>query len=381
MRALTIRGPYKGSSGHDHHVREFARHLAIAGIALQLHDIPEWAPVKLPPDRSDPWFDTLGAPVESRAVVHFCMPHQVRRVAGLLNINYTMFEATRIPASWVGENLGHDRVVLPTASCEAAWLESGVPRNRIRICPLGVDVERFHPAAQPLDLVDRQGRLVGEYRTRVLNVSEWGPRKNLIGLLRVWIKATTPADDAILIVKLGGLLPAGVLRLLRDLDAMERAIGKTRRESAPVLFVDRILADWEMPGLFAAATHYWSMSHGEAWDQPMTEAGATGLALIAPRHSAYPSYLDDSVATLIPARRVPARFHGHADVAPLFVGAEWWEPDEEAALQAVRRAVSGTDRPRRTARDRLAAGFTWTQATRRLVAIVEEIHAERGLTC
>src|SRR5262245_24880408 len=105
MLALSVRGPYKGASGHDHHVREFVRHLAARGVAVRLVDVPQWSPVKLAPDQRDPWFDTLGAPVEARTVLHFCMPHQVRSTPGLLNVNYTMFEATRIPASWVACNL------------------------------------------------------------------------------------------------------------------------------------------------------------------------------------------------------------------------------------------------------------------------------------
>jgi hypothetical protein len=52
-----------------------------------------------------------------------------------------------------------------------------------------------------------------------------------------------------------------------------------------------------MPGLFAAASHYWSMSHGEGWDQPMIEAAASGLRLIVPRHTAYLEYLDADVAS------------------------------------------------------------------------------------
>jgi hypothetical protein len=52
-----------------------------------------------------------------------------------------------------------------------------------------------------------------------------------------------------------------------------------------------------MPGLFAAASHYWSMSHGEGRDQPMIEAAASGLRLIVPRHTAYLEYLDADVAS------------------------------------------------------------------------------------
>src|ERR687883_66212 len=85
VQALAVRGPYKGTSGHDHHVREFVRELARRGLRLQLTDIPEWAPAKLPDDRRDAWFDTLHATVDASVVLHFCMPHQVRPVPGRLN--------------------------------------------------------------------------------------------------------------------------------------------------------------------------------------------------------------------------------------------------------------------------------------------------------
>ena len=375
--ALTVRGPYKGAGGHDRHVREFVRHLAQRGIRQQLVDVPEWGSAALPPGCRDPWFDTLGAPVAAHAVLHFCMPHQVRPARGRLNVNYTMFEADRLPENWVRHNMSHDLVIVPTASSRDAWTASGFPAARIRLCPLGVDVDRFHPGVEPLPLSDRQGRPVREYRTRVLNVSEISPRKNLLALLRVWLRTTARDDDAILIVKLGRFPPGGAVRLMRDLDATLRAIGKTREESAPVLFSDQILSDADMPRLFAAATHYWSMSHGEGWDQPMVEAGATGLGLIAPMHSAYTAYLDASVAKMIPAHLVPARADGGGSVGPLFEGMQWWDPDESAAADAVREAVRG-DHASPTARARIAADLTWEHATTRLLTILDELHQQHG---
>lgn len=373
-----VRGPYRGASGHDHHVREFVRHLARQGIRQQLFDIPEWGPSRLPDGARDPWFDTLHAPVAATAAVHFCMPHQVKPVTDLLTVNYSMFEATRIPRRWVAHNLRHDLVVVPTASSRQAWLASGFPDHRIRLCPLGVDPGRFRPDAEPLELTDGSGRLIRDYRVRVLNVSEPGPRKNLAALLRVWIRTTTASDDAILIVKLGRYSADRTLRFLRDLDAVERGLGKSRREAAPMLLYDQVLADSEMPGLFAAATHYWSMSHGEGWDQPMLEAAATGLRLFAPAHSAYPTYLDESVARMIPARQVPAMPDADDGLARLFQGADWWEPDEAAAEEAVREAVSGADGVRPTARERIVLEFTWEKATTRLITILGELYERHG---
>lgn len=40
MKALTVRGKYKGTSGHEHHVREFVRELNNQGVSVRLIDIP-----------------------------------------------------------------------------------------------------------------------------------------------------------------------------------------------------------------------------------------------------------------------------------------------------------------------------------------------------
>jgi glycosyltransferase involved in cell wall biosynthesis len=374
VRSLAVRGPFRGASGHDRHTREFVRHLARQGVRVQLTDIPEWHPVKLPPDARDPWFEQLADPVDAAAVLHFCMPHQVRLSAGRLTVNYTMFEADRVPAGWVARGRLHDLVIVPTPSSREAWLAGGYPPGRIRICPLGVDTERFRPDTEPLPLRAPGGKPVAEYRTRVLNVSDLMPRKNLPGLIRTWLTATSAGDDAILIVKLGPSTRQATSALFGRLAVM----GQRPDAAAPVLFVDRLLADTEMPALFAAASHYWSMSHGEGWDQPMIEAGAAGLRLIAPRHTAYLAYLDATVAQLIPSTSGPADDRGNPSVAALFKDAQWWTPDADAASQALRNALDGHDEPAASLRDRLAAGFTWPHATTRLIQILDELHREHG---
>ena len=156
---------------------------------------------------------------------------------------------------------------------------------------------------------------------------------------------------------------------------MEGSLGRTRRDAASILFYDEVLGDRQMPALFAAATHYWSMSHGEGWDQPMVEAAASGLRLIAPAHSAYLAYLDPSVARLIPARQVPARVDGDDGLSSLVSGADWWEPDEEAAVEVIRDAIAGRDGARTSARARIAETLTWDRAAARLLEIVDEIEA------
>jgi len=115
-----------------------------------------------------------------------------------------------------------------------------------------------------------------------------------------------------------------------------------------------------------------SLSHGEGWDMPMSEAAASDLRLIAPDHSAYRSYLDASTARLLPSRETPAIFPFNGMAAHLFVGLQWWQPDEDAAVAAIRDAIDGRDTPVASARARMERDFTWGQATSRMVELLTE---------
>jgi glycosyltransferase involved in cell wall biosynthesis len=376
LTALKVRGPFRGPGGYDHHVREFVRELHRQGVAVELIDLPEWGPARLPAHLRDPWFDSLTEPTGARIMLHFCMPHQVVPDAKRLNVNYTMFEATRIPPGWVAKARSHDLVVLPTESSRRAWIDSGVPEEQLRLCPLGINPSLFSGPVTPLPLQGNRGERLEQYKVRFLNVSELGPRKNLFGLLRAWLRATSRHDDAVLIVKLGCYQPGCLAIFRRRLELLQDELGKRLNEAAPVHFIYDLFSDADMPKLYAAATHYISMSFGEGWDQSMVEAAASGLQLIAPNHSAYTAYLDSAVAQLITSREVPAVVDGDVSTI-LFAGANWWEPDEDEAIRFIRAAIDGRDGATRSARDRILREFTWEIATRRLMAILGEAEARR----
>jgi glycosyltransferase involved in cell wall biosynthesis len=382
LTGLRVRGPFKGLSGYDHLVREFARELHNQGVAVQLVACPECGPVTLPAAMRDPWFDLLAKPVDARIVLHICLPPQVRQERKRINVNYTMFEATRVPSRWVWQNRKHDLVIVPTESSRGAWLNSGMPEEQIRMCPMGINAARFSGPVAPLPLRGDTGEPLSQYRVRFLNVSELNPRKNLLGLLRTWIRGTSRQDDAVLMIKLSVVVPGWLDQFKRRVDRLQRHLRKGLHEAAPVHFIYDRFTDADMPRLYAAATHYISMSFGEGWDQPMLEAAASRLKLIAPNHSAYTTYLDPSIASLMASREVPAIFAGWGNLQVLFANANWWEPDEEQAVDFIRAAIEGRDGGKASARDHILREYTWENATRRLIAILSEVEARtrrRGL--
>jgi glycosyltransferase involved in cell wall biosynthesis len=366
-QALTIRGGFRGPTGYDHHVRETVKALDANGVAVEL------GPAQSSADGTPDFFDRLARPVDSRTAVHIAFPDQVNPIPGKLNANFTMFEADRVAATWLQRNLAHDMVIVPTDSSRQAWIKSGYPKSRIRICPLAVDSAVFSGQAPPLALRFEDGELVASRRIRFLNVSEQGSRKNLVGLMRAWLRATTPRDDAALILKVGCYFPSSQAAFDQNIQTAEQQAQKKLADAAPICFIQGRMGEGNLPRLFTSATHYISMSLGEGWDFPMVEAAASGLRLIAPQHSAYTEYLDSSIASLIPASAVRADFRGYAPIAALFVGARWWLPDETCAIRYIREAIDGRDTHKQPARDRIASKYSWTNYAKRLMEIVEEL--------
>jgi len=372
-KSLEVIGPFKGASGYDRHTREFVRQFVRQGVRVRLTHLPGWS-VDLPDALRETWFDTLDAPVGADTLLHFTMPNHAWPRAGLRNVNYTMFEADRIPSRWADCARAHDLVVVPTASSYEAWVRGGVPEERLRVCPLGVDGEFFSAPAAPLPLQGPAGQPLDSYRTRFLNVAELRPRKNHLGLLRSWIRATRPEDDAILLLKVS-VFQRGVFEEFQaDVASMQQRLGRTLADAAPVALVAQTLTNEQVRSLYNSATHYLSMSRGEGWDQAMMEAAAAGLQLVAPRHTAYLSYLRDEDAYPIPATLRPVTFEGRMGVGDrlFFEGLGWWEPDEDAAVETIRRIVRGEAAPKPSPQSRIIGEYTWEKAAARLIEILWE---------
>lgn len=361
---IVVRGVFRDSSGYAYKVRQFVRYLVKAGVSVQLMDLLYMPMDNLAASQLDPMFEALAAPVRAKAVLSFTTPLLVETVPGLQTINYTVFEATRIPPLWAAHSGRHDHVIVATPSSRDAWIATGHPEDRITVCPEGVEV--VGADVTRTEVVDGAGRRLSSYPTRILNVSDFTPRKNLAGLLRVWLTGTQAGDPAALVLKIGKSGDAA--GEFRDfITQTAQSVGTPLDAAAPVFLVADKLSDDVMTSLFASCTHYWSMSHGEGWDLPMAQAGAMGLTLVAPRHSAYMAYLDDEDAHLLPCTTGPA--------TNSYSGLDWWFPDEAAARALLGRIIRNPEAHRRSARDHLLADFTWEKSTARLIDTLTAIGA------
>ena len=377
-RRWRITGPYLGLTGYDRMVRSLVPHLRARGVEVELRQLQNWTPTqstgKLPRNFAG---KALSGPPDCH--LHFCLPTQVVTSPECPNINYTMFEADRIPAAWADAAVRHDLIVVPTESSRLSWLAAGVEREKIQVCPQGTDFELFSPhRRKPLALQTSDGRPADSFRHRFLNVAEMITRKNVAGLLRAWLRATSSENDAVLILKPGFYTPGSREAFARTLQQLETAQKKSFREAAPLIICENDLSEADMPRLYQSATHYWSMSHGEGFDLPMMEAAACDLQLIAPAHSSYPHYLTDAIAHLLPVREIAAEIPEDAGLAALFRGSKWWEPDEDAAVNLLREILTGRARQLASPRAALLPEYTWPKMAERLIATLVSVGMQKS---
>lgn len=369
---LRVIGPFRGTSGYDRHTREFVRGFVAEGVAVELVPLEGWS-IDLPQEQREPWFESLGAPVGADTVLQFTMCRDTQRMPGMRNVHYTMFEADRIPQSWVDVARTQDCTIVPTQAAREAWVASGVAEHSVRISPLGVKSDYFSAPSEAMPLVLPDGRAMSSFSHRFLNVAELRPRKNHLGLLRSWLRATRRGDDAILILKGSAFQPRVIPQFHADVMALQQAEGRSLADAAPVLVLAGFCTDAQIRSLYRSATHYISMSHGEGWDLVMMEAAVAGLKLIAPKHTAYAEYLRDDEVAFLPAPPGPATFEGAmgAEDRLFFDGLSWWNPDEEAAADVIRRIVAGDDAVTGNPPGaRLAREFAWPRAARKLLEAI-----------
>jgi len=191
-------------------------------------------------------------------------------------------------------------VWVPCHANARALVRSGVPEDQIAVIP------HPYPANHIL-------RAVGETRTPpdakayvFYNIAKWEPRKNNHVLLGAFLRAFTPSDHAMMVVKTSAYGrwegypegPAASLCQWLDEDEQVRANGWTKANvSGRLKITTARLSDDEIAQIHALGHCYVSPSHGEAWDMPAFDAVVARARLI---HVGFGGSEDYAPASTIP---------------------------------------------------------------------------------
>ncbi len=258
--------------------------------------------------------------------VAFSQADVFKGVKGRRRIGWTMLEVSGLPKAWVdGCNL-MDEVWVPASFNVETFRDSGV-RVPIRVMPLGVDVDYFHPGIKGFR---------PSSRFTFLSVFEWGERKGAELLLRAFAEEFTKSDDVLLLLSVYNKDPG--------VDVYQE-VNKLRLPAGPpiVAMVNPEFAGYQMGSVYRSADCFVLPTRGEGWGMPVLEAMACGLPAIATAWSAIPDFLHDGVGYPLAVRSLVA-----AEArCPWYEGFRWAEPDVEHPRVLMRSAAEDPAEARR----------------------------------
>jgi glycosyltransferase involved in cell wall biosynthesis len=376
MKQLDVFGPYTGPTGYDHVVRGFVPNLSSMGVQINLENYGGWSNFNYFEHATMKAMERPhgGAP----AIMNFCLPPQAHYIPHEFNILYSMFEASIVNEEWRKASSAMDMVIVPCEYSRQAFLATGVRQSALTVVPLGINPVEFNPDVEPMQFIDPDGeRLIAKYPIRVMNMQELGPRKNIEGLVRAWIVATSSGvmnRSACLILKISAYSSGRYHKLAETLAAVRHELGISKNDHAPIFINCRLFQYDEVAKYMAVATHYITMSRGEGWDLPAMQAAALGKILIVPNHSSYRDWASDArVKMLRDGKEVKAAAEG--PLKGIYGQATWTEPSVEEAisvLQSLPSTVFDDVRLARSFSQTVREKYSWKNVTQQLYSVLED---------
>ena len=154
-------------------------------------------------------------------------------------------------------------------------------------------------------------------------------RKNPLGVLKAFECAFPRGDENVgLIVKsIGATDPYPDIKI---------TIGEAMARDRRILMIDRHMPREEMLGLIQASDAYVSLHRAEGFGLGMAEAMTFGRIVIGTDYSGCTDFLTDKTGFPVPYHLRPLESYEY----PWSEGQLWAEPDHDAAVEAMRRAVA-----------------------------------------
>lgn len=284
------------------------------------------------------------------------------RKPGCKNIGFTMFETSRLPASWVKLCNGMDAVIVPSQWNAEVFKSSGV-KVPVLVAPPGIEVFDALKPSKP-----RASDKFAFY-----SIFQWSERKNPTGLIRAFWAAFTGRDDVRLVIK----------SYRRDHSAGEQA--KIKQEIAAlkskvklrhypeIEFIGDLLSRQEITDLHLNSDCFVLPHRAEGWGLPHYESMSYGNPVIATGYSSNMDFMTPENSFPLNYTLTPVM--GMEWLPPWYEGNMLWaEPDLSHLVDTMRWVVDnreGVQQKAELGRQDLKDKFSWDICSKRLLEDLE----------
>lgn len=190
------------------------------------------------------------------------------------NIQWIVFESTRIPENLLAVCQTSEQVWVPTDWGRSVLVSHGISRDRIRVIPEGVDGNRFH--------IHGRKPYQKQRPFRFLSVGKYEQRKGLDETIDAFaqVYANTPAIE--LIIKSNYFV---------NHDHKFAALKEKIKNLTNVQIIWGDMPADEMAELYRSCDAFVLPSRAEGWGLPLIEAAASGLPVITTMYSGHTEFL------------------------------------------------------------------------------------------
>jgi glycosyltransferase involved in cell wall biosynthesis len=277
-------------------------------------------------------------------------PHLLRRLhPDRRTVAFTMWETDTLPAGAVDALNRCGLVVVPSRWGAECFRANGV-RVPVEVVPLGYGPGVFAPPS-----VSRESQTSATVFGTAGALDEGGLRKNVQRVIDLFRRAFPAEPGVRLRVKISPSSPPVQTHADPRIDVIDRALSSGE------------LADW-----YRSLTAFVNGSFGEGFGLHLLEAMACGRPLISTTFGGAGAFFDGSVGYEVGYQLIEAR-------NAVYSG-RWADPDDDELIDRMRQVHADPDEAHRLgalAADR-AAGFTWGDTARRLVAVLKQYGFLRG---
>lgn len=373
MLSIIYQSPFYNLSGYASESRGLVRELVQRGFTVKIHHAGKESPAALPPEEVAFLRGLEATPADpTESLCIFSQPlFYARRPPGIRwAVLRSMFETERIHPQWAERCDHFDEVWVPSAQNREAFVASGLPSEKVRWVPGGIDTDLFRPGLPPFPLARRK-----EYA--FLSVFDWQWRKGWDLLLTAYCQEFRPEEPVTLYLKVPDLTDQSAP--LGELFYFLRQRLQIEPEATPdIVLVDADLTDQQMAGLYNAVDALVLPTRGEGYGRPFLEAMACQLPVIGTAWGGQADFLTAETGYPLPIRGL--------EPVPAFDrewyrGLRWAAPDPVELQRLMRHLYRNRAEARRkgkAARDLVVGGWDSRVVGAVLEAEIRRFWNERG---
>jgi len=198
------------------------------------------------------------------------------------NIQWVVFESTRVPPNIMSTMLTADVVWVPSAWGRDVLIQNGLDPARCDVVPEGVDTDQFHPWYPPVDDVFRY-LLIGKYERR----------KSITETIDAWAQVFGNDPTFELSIKTN--------HIMNHEENKQKITEHVRRlELTNVNVWYGNLPTTEMSLLYQRHNVFVLPTKGEGWGLPLIEAAASGMPIVTTMWSGNTEFLNHIQSSAVP---------------------------------------------------------------------------------